>query len=215
MSQLNIFGYSPIYEAAKIILKAYQDHELCETGFDNMYDPSFYWWFCHDNGIIITGDTGASLNDNPNILTPNTIKIIWNKREVMWGNQHEVFAFDHQDIEWFEKVRDVYNGLSQQTKDKADKRINYRKGYIYLLRAIAPHNYYKIGLSKDPATRIESMGVKLPFPIEPIHTFPTNDMYRTEKALHEKYADKRVNGEWFELSPEDVAGICAITEVQS
>lgn len=87
---------------------------------------------------------------------------------------------------------------------------NPQPGYIYLLRAVTPDNHYKIGLSKDPVKRIESMGVKLPFPIEPLHQFPTNHRFKAEKNLHEKYADKRVNGEWFNLSDADVQEICAI-----
>lgn len=85
-----------------------------------------------------------------------------------------------------------------------------RPGYIYLVRAITPDNHYKIGLSKNPVTRIESMSVKLPFPIESIHQFPTNNMHIAERQLHERYADKRANGEWFQLTDQDVQDICGI-----
>lgn len=83
-------------------------------------------------------------------------------------------------------------------------------GYIYLVKAVTPDNHYKIGLSVNPVTRIGSMGVKLPFPIDTLHTFPTSDMAMAEKSLHNKYQSKRVDGEWFALSPEDVEDICCI-----
>lgn len=89
-----------------------------------------------------------------------------------------------------------------------------KPGYIYLLRAVSPQSHYKIGLSKNPASRISHLGVTLPFPIEPTHQFPTNDMFAAESRLHQQYADKRVNGEWFELSGQDVADICAIKRLE-
>lgn len=85
-----------------------------------------------------------------------------------------------------------------------------KPGYIYLVRAITPHNHYKIGLSVDPSSRIESMGVKLPFPIERLHTFPTNNTTLAEKQLHNQYAHKRLRGEWFELSEQEIQNIYAI-----
>jgi hypothetical protein len=54
------------------------------------------------------------------------------------------------------------------------------------------------------------MDVKLPFPIDVLKHIPTDDMRRAEKTLHNKYASQRVNGEWFELSGDQVAEICSI-----
>jgi hypothetical protein len=88
-------------------------------------------------------------------------------------------------------------------------------GYIYLVRAIMPDTYYKIGLSKNSKSRISTMGVKLPFPIEVTHTFPTDDMRQSEKTLHDRFAHKRVNGEWFELKQADVDYICSIASVSN
>jgi hypothetical protein len=87
-------------------------------------------------------------------------------------------------------------------------------GYIYLLKATTPDIYYKIGLSKKPVERIASMGVLLPFPIAPLHHFPTNDMKGAEGILHQRYDDKRADGEWFALSEQDVADICAIEQME-
>lgn len=88
-----------------------------------------------------------------------------------------------------------------------------QEGYIYIIRAVTPQNHYKIGLSKEPVTRIETMGVKLPFPIEALHLIPTNDMFSAERLLHSRYDEKRVNGEWFALSDDDVAEICQIDQL--
>jgi excisionase family DNA binding protein len=78
-------------------------------------------------------------------------------------------------------------------------------GTIYLVRF---RHYYKIGLSKNIDGRFRSLGTMLPEPPELIHTMPTNDMRRGEADLHERFARRRVNGEWFKLTPNEVAHIC-------
>lgn len=112
------------------------------------------------------------------------------------------------DATYWYKVNEIVVALRKLANKKPAQR-----GYIYLLRAVVPDNYYKIGLSIDPVKRIESMGVLLPFPIKPLHQFPTNHRFRAEKQLHDKYANKRVNGEWFALSEQDVKDICAISHM--
>lgn len=76
------------------------------------------------------------------------------------------------------------------------------EGFVYLIES--PDGYYKIGRTKSPNNRRRTFEVKLPFPIDYICTIATGDMYKLESRLHERFADKRVNGEWFALSPEDV-----------
>lgn len=82
------------------------------------------------------------------------------------------------------------------------------KGYVYLIRASTGH--YKIGRTKDISNRFNFFVVKLPFEIELIHHFEVDDMREAEAKLHEKYKAKRVNGEWFNLTDEDVTFIKSI-----
>lgn len=79
-----------------------------------------------------------------------------------------------------------------------------KPGYIYLVKAIEPQTHYKIGRSQNPQKRIESMGVKLPYPIEVICLIETENMFELEKQLHQHFDSKRVNGEWFKLDEEDI-----------
>ncbi len=74
-------------------------------------------------------------------------------------------------------------------------------GHVYLMKC-GPH--CEIGASKDPDLRLAQLSTKPPFDIELLHTIPTDDMYTLESKLHDRFADKRKNGEWFELAPEDV-----------
>jgi len=79
-----------------------------------------------------------------------------------------------------------------------------RAGYVYLL---AGGDYYKIGRSVNVDIRIAQIEPKLPFEIKLVHHAKVKDMYETEAFLHEKFADKRVRGEWFRLTQDDVGWI--------
>ena len=74
-------------------------------------------------------------------------------------------------------------------------------GYVYLLHS---EHGYKIGKSKRPNERQVEIGTKLPFEVERIGLIETDDMKKLELSLHQRYADKRLNGEWFNLDQEDV-----------
>ena len=108
------------------------------------------------------------------------------------------------------KLEDIEKEARKLEEVAAKPMYPHKPGYIYLLQAITPTTYYKIGLSKDPVARIEILGIQLPFPIKPRHQFPTNNMHIAERQLHKRYADKRVNGEWFQLTDQDVQAICGI-----
>lgn len=80
-----------------------------------------------------------------------------------------------------------------------------RQGFVYLLQSDT--GFYKIGRTKNPKSRSKTFGVQLPFEVKFIATIATPDMHSLEAELHAHFASKRVNGEWFNLSPEDVGYI--------
>lgn len=102
-------------------------------------------------------------------------------------------------------IRDFLDGTEYGIYYNAPKKKKKKKaqdGYVYLIAS--KDGLYKIGLSKDVRARIKTLGVALPFEIEPIHTIKTDDMVTLEKELHAQFNEKRVRGEWFALTPEDV-----------
>lgn len=74
-------------------------------------------------------------------------------------------------------------------------------GYVYLLEA-GP--YYKVGRSKDPDNRIKTLQIQLPFPTEIKEVMPCDDEIEAEKWFHAYYSERRLNGEWFQLTHGDV-----------
>lgn len=93
---------------------------------------------------------------------------------------------------------------SQQAPAEPRPKAKPQKGFVYLLKG---RGSYKIGCSKDPLKRSEQLAIQLPFPVELVHHFFADDHKAVEAMLHEAYKHKRLNGEWFNLSDEDVAHI--------
>jgi hypothetical protein len=88
-------------------------------------------------------------------------------------------------------------------------------GYVYLLRADTSEGIvYKIGETTNPKSRKRTFDVRLPFPVEMIHTIKCPDRKKLEDDLHRRYAAKCLRGsEFYALSAEDVAEICAMKGV--
>lgn len=97
------------------------------------------------------------------------------------------------------------NTRRQQKTERSVRRTE--PGYVYLL---AGGGCYKIGRTKDLSKRTEQLAVQLPYRVELVCSLRADDPKALETDLHERFADKRLNGEWFDLSSEDVAYIVGL-----
>jgi len=102
------------------------------------------------------------------------------------------------------KASVVYQQRPPIPKPPKLRRTRQRHGHVYLIQAQHDPSLYKIGRSANPDDRIRTFEVKLPFTFDYICTIKSDDMYTLERQLHYKYRDKRIDGEWFRLSTEDV-----------
>ena len=80
-----------------------------------------------------------------------------------------------------------------------------KQGCVYFFRhkGLSP---VKVGYStnKNPNKRFEQFSTYAPFGGE-ILAFESSSMAREiERSIHEKYADKRLNGEWFDLTSKEI-----------
>jgi Meiotically up-regulated gene 113 len=77
-----------------------------------------------------------------------------------------------------------------------------KDGYIYVLASADGH--YKIGRTRDVPSRVNALKIQLPYEVELLETYYVIDCVRAERLLHEHFADRRMNGEWFRLSETDI-----------
>ncbi len=80
-----------------------------------------------------------------------------------------------------------------------------QKGCVYFFRHIGL-SPVKIGYStnESPINRFNQFKTYAPYGSEILGFIQTKDAKELESILHSKYASKRFNGEWFEISEEDV-----------
>lgn len=133
------------------------------------------------------------------------------------------FAWDGPD-----SIRQMWLGLSSDMLQRIDllKRMskadvddytlrdtiaqNPKPGIVYLLQDAEVTYYCKIGRTTNPKERITQFDIKLPFRVKVLHTIVCRDCVSAEKELHARYAEKRVRGEWFNLTDGDIQTIRSI-----
>lgn len=116
----------------------------------------------------------------------------------------ETFPDDLLQVErdaFFKKYFPERYGLSRKpTPVKVRKAV---EGSVYLMKSLEG---YKIGIAKDPLSRLNSIRTSAPS-IEMIHTFEADDYRMAEDLLHKEFQTKHINGEWFDLSDSEVEDI--------
>jgi len=87
---------------------------------------------------------------------------------------------------------------------KAKQIQTSRPSHVYLFEC---GRKYKIGVSVNVERRMKDLDQR-PFPVTLVASSRMiRNAYQIEQSLHEQFDDQRLNGEWFELSDEQVAYI--------
>jgi len=79
-------------------------------------------------------------------------------------------------------------------------------GMIYFIRALSGEleGLTKVGYTRDMKGRMASLYQELKIEMKVIHYIATSDVVTLEQTLHNIFKAKRVTGEWFDLSEEDI-----------
>lgn len=113
------------------------------------------------------------------------------------GNRHWI-----EDYPWVPEIQVpevVDESVTHPTTDSF--KSGNREGVIYLLRS---GTWYKIGKTVDPKSRYGQLDIQLPEKAEKMHEISTSNIDTLERHWHKYFKDKRANGEWFQLTDEDV-----------
>ena len=75
-------------------------------------------------------------------------------------------------------------------------------GEVYLMKS---GRFYKIGRTIDTVRRGRELQIQLPEKMDLIHSIKTDDPSGVEAYWHKRFEAHRMQGEWFDLRPADVA----------
>jgi hypothetical protein len=74
-------------------------------------------------------------------------------------------------------------------------------GFVYLMKS---GRHYKVGHTKSVARREYELGIKILIPPKVLHKIETSDPAGVEAYWHNRFRDKRGEGEWFNLDASEV-----------
>lgn len=81
---------------------------------------------------------------------------------------------------------------------------------IYILENV--ENFYKIGYSKNPQERVKQLSTGNSSELRLLKTFETKYDSKIEAYLKRYFNSKKIKGEWFDLSKEDIKKIDSLIE---
>jgi hypothetical protein len=110
--------------------------------------------------------------------------------------------FAANNMEFADILKMVPESATPAPLTSSKEKQSVQLGIVYLFKE---RRYYKIGRSNSVGRREYELGIQLPEKLKLIHQIRTDDPVGIEAYWHNRFKDKRKEGEWFDLDAEDVA----------
>lgn len=124
--------------------------------------------------------------------------------------------------EWLKLRKSIdrfYNNISMDDIQRYNEKVvspiaraklgkNNDSGVIYLLKSNI--GFFKIGKSRDLERRVGEHLRNYPVSLDVIHVVIVEEMTKCESYLLSVFSDRKMQGEWFALTSEDVEWICGL-----
>jgi hypothetical protein len=121
------------------------------------------------------------------------------RRRFSWGWRQ---AF----LDWHR--RRVRLGLPMKYEDVPHEPIPLQgRPGVYVL---AGFGCYKIGYSNDVRSRVANMNTATPIDLVPVFAFWTEKPQELERELHQKFDQRRIRREWFQLNRSDLEELACL-----
>ena len=90
-------------------------------------------------------------------------------------------------------------------------KLPHNRNYVYIIKA-EHGNFYKIGRSQDPNSRLHDLQTSNYSKLELVAVFNCLDSNRLESEAHKLFKEKKMRGEWFEIVLPDL--LTVIRDIQ-
>jgi len=160
-----------------------------------------YVWFENSRGRIL-------FNASAKILINKLNKFYAEYSDKQIDSLEKLFNKQEQEaiLEYNIKRISEYAEKKQVKQNKSDEA-----GYVYFIQTYP--DTVKIGLTVNIKRRLKEFE-KILMPYKPVllHSIKTNNMPVCESFFHNKFSTKRLRGEWFELSEDDIEEMKMVKE---
>lgn len=148
------------------------------------------------NRFPTSADMRIKARNNPDFPSHNTFNRFGNKSGLAEALKN--FCEQNGKIELIQYCLPYLkeDGVLRGSNERIDEN-----GSVYLYKS---SKHYKIGRTNDLKRRDREIKLQLPLEADLIHRIITDDPVGIEKYWHNRFADKRLNGEWFNLSASDI-----------
>ena len=132
------------------------------------------------------------------------------KNKVQKYKLMDLFVRAFNDKSWAERpIQDL--SMRYAKFDLSKRTLLPTRGYVYLFKF---NDCFKIGMSTATSRRQKEIEWKKKVELELLHEISSNDYQRAEATLHAEFAHcRRGKAELFDLTPEEVQQILAITQM--